>query len=168
LIDKARSVKLQKTSIRSVIERDRNQRVLASIDSCSLSCRIVGIIGYILSDDVMFRNTKNTLLLGGTFGIPGTASLFRSVEGLHKATTDFPQVFLSLQNLLYVVYNIGMTTKEIALKTIEQLPANASWEDIQERINFVAAVRKGLGELDESKGITHDKAKEEFAEWLTE
>jgi hypothetical protein len=25
-----------------------------------------------------------------------------------------------------------MTTKEIALKTIEQLPENASWEDIQE------------------------------------
>jgi len=73
-----------------------------------------------------------------------------------------------LQRLLYIVYNIGMTTKEIALKTIEQLPANASWEDIQERINFVAAVRKGLSELDEGKGIGHDKVKEEFAEWLTE
>jgi predicted transcriptional regulator len=61
-----------------------------------------------------------------------------------------------------------MTSKEIALKTIEQLPANASWEDIQERINFVIAVRKGLSELDEGKGIPHDKVKEEFAEWLTD
>jgi len=60
-----------------------------------------------------------------------------------------------------------MTSKEIALKAIEQLPANASWEDIQERINFVVAVRKGLHELDEGKGIPHDKVKEEFAEWLT-
>jgi predicted transcriptional regulator len=60
-----------------------------------------------------------------------------------------------------------MTSKEIALKTIEQLPANASWEDIQERINFVVAVRKGLRELDKGKGIPHDKVKEEFAEWLT-
>ena len=59
-----------------------------------------------------------------------------------------------------------MTTKEIALKTIEQLPENASWEDVQERINFVAGVRKGLRELDEGKGIPHDKVKEEFAEWL--
>ena len=73
-----------------------------------------------------------------------------------------------MHNLLYIVYNTGMTTKEIALKTIEQLPANASWEDIQERINFVAAVRKGLRELDEGKGIPHDRVKEEFAEWLTE
>ena len=59
-----------------------------------------------------------------------------------------------------------MTTKEIALKTIEQLPADASWEDIQERINFVVAARKGLRELDNDKGIPHDKVKEEFAEWL--
>lgn len=161
-------MKLQKTSIRSVIERDRNQRVLASIDSCSLSWRIVGIIGYILSDHGIFRNTRNTLFLAGTFGIPGTYRLFRSVRGLVEARCDSPQVFLSLPKLLYIVYNTVMTTKEIALKTIEQLPANASWEDIQERINFVAAVRKGLGELDEGKGIAHDKAKEEFAEWLTE
>jgi predicted transcriptional regulator len=75
-------------------------------------------------------------------------------------------MFISLQNLLPIVYNIAMTTKEIALKIIEQLPANASWEDIQERINFVAAVRKGLRELDDGNGIPHDKVKEEFAEWL--
>jgi len=61
-----------------------------------------------------------------------------------------------------------MTAKEIAWKTIEQLPADASWEDIQGWGNFVAAVRKGLRELDEDKGIGHDKVKEEFAEWLTD
>ncbi len=60
-----------------------------------------------------------------------------------------------------------MTSKEIALKTIEQLPEDASWEDIQERINFVAGVRKGLRQLDEGKGVPHDKVREEFAEWLT-
>jgi predicted transcriptional regulator len=61
-----------------------------------------------------------------------------------------------------------MTTKEIVLKTIEQLPENASWEDIQERINFVVGVHKGLRELHEGKGIPHEKVKEEFAEWLTD
>jgi predicted transcriptional regulator len=60
-----------------------------------------------------------------------------------------------------------MTSKEIALKTIERLPEDASWEDIQERINFIAAIRKGLRELDEGKGISHDKVRQEFAEWLT-
>ncbi len=61
-----------------------------------------------------------------------------------------------------------MTSKETAIKTIEQLPEDASWEDIQERINFIAAVRKGPRELDEGKGIAHNRVKEEFAEWLTE
>ena len=56
-----------------------------------------------------------------------------------------------------------MTSKEIALKTIERLPEDASWEDIQERINFIAAIRKGLRELDEGKGVSHDKVKQEFA-----
>lgn len=59
------------------------------------------------------------------------------------------------------------TTKEIAMHTIEELPEEATWEDIQERINFIAGVRKGLRELDEGKGIPHDRVKEEFAEWLT-
>jgi len=66
-----------------------------------------------------------------------------------------------------VEYTDGMTTKEIALKTIERLPEDVSWEDIQERINFVAAVRKGFRELDDGKGIPHDKVKEESSEWFT-
>lgn len=60
-----------------------------------------------------------------------------------------------------------MTTKEKAIKTIQELPDDASWEDIQERINFVAGVRKGLHELDKGKGIAHDRVMEDFSEWLT-
>jgi hypothetical protein len=61
-----------------------------------------------------------------------------------------------------------VTAKEIALKTIEQLPENVSWEEIQERINFIVGVRKGIRDLDEGKGISHNKISEEFAEWLAE
>ena len=61
-----------------------------------------------------------------------------------------------------------MTAKEIAIHTIEELPEDATWNDVQERINFVVGVRKGLGELDEGKGIPHDRVKEEFAQWLTD
>jgi hypothetical protein len=60
-----------------------------------------------------------------------------------------------------------MTTKEIAIKSIQELPGDASWEDIQERIGFIAGVRKGLCELDEGQGISHDRIKEEFREWLS-
>lgn len=64
-------------------------------------------------------------------------------------------------------YSISMSTKEIAIHTIEALPEDASWDDIQERILFVAGVRKGLQELDDGKAIPHQKVKEEFEEWLS-
>jgi predicted transcriptional regulator len=60
-----------------------------------------------------------------------------------------------------------MTTKELAIRSIKELPENATWEDIQERINFIAGVRKGLRELDEGKGIGHERVREEFKEWLS-
>lgn len=60
-----------------------------------------------------------------------------------------------------------MTIKETAIKSIQELPEDATWEDIQERINFVAGIRKGLRELDEGNSIPHEKVKEEFREWLS-
>ena len=60
-----------------------------------------------------------------------------------------------------------MNTKELAIRTLEELPEDATWEDVQERTNFLIGVRKGLRELDEGNGIPHDRVKEEFAQWLT-
>jgi hypothetical protein len=64
-----------------------------------------------------------------------------------------------LPKVVPILYDGAMTTKEIALQTIEQLPDDASWEDIQERINVIVGVRKGLRELEEGLGIPHDKVK---------
>jgi len=60
-----------------------------------------------------------------------------------------------------------MTIKEAAVKSIQELPEDATWEDIQERINFVAGVRKGLRELDEGQGTLHEQVREEFREWIS-
>ena len=60
-----------------------------------------------------------------------------------------------------------MSTKELVIESIQQLPADATWEDVQERINFMAGVRKGLRELDAGKGVPHERVREEFAAWLT-
>ena len=59
-----------------------------------------------------------------------------------------------------------MTTKEYAIHVIEDLPDDATWEDVRERINFVTGVRQALHELDEGKGISHKHIREEYAEWL--
>jgi len=60
-----------------------------------------------------------------------------------------------------------MTIKEAAISSIQNLPENATWEDVVERINFIAGVKKGLSELDKGKGIKHDQIMEEFKEWLS-
>ena len=61
-----------------------------------------------------------------------------------------------------------MGTKEAAIRSSQELPEDATWEDVQDRINFIAGVRKGLHELDEGQGLADDRVREEFAEWLTD
>jgi predicted transcriptional regulator len=60
-----------------------------------------------------------------------------------------------------------MTAKETATESMGALPGEASSEDIQERLNFIAAVRKGLRELDEGQGVSHEAVRQKFAEWLS-
>ena len=60
-----------------------------------------------------------------------------------------------------------MTEKEIVLETIRGLPDNCSLDEIAERIEFMAAVQKGLNQLDNGEGIPHDEVKKQLASWLT-
>ena len=60
-----------------------------------------------------------------------------------------------------------MTEKEIVLETIRALPDDCSLEEIAERIEFMAAVQKGLDQLDRGEGIPHDEVKRQLASWLT-
>ncbi|MCA9450373.1 MAG: hypothetical protein KC931_24840 [Candidatus Omnitrophica bacterium] len=61
-----------------------------------------------------------------------------------------------------------MTSKESALHAIEELPDDASWEDILERVHFMAGVRRRLAELDAGKGIPHKEIRKEIAGWVGE
>jgi predicted transcriptional regulator len=47
------------------------------------------------------------------------------------------------------------------------MPDNCSLDEIAERIEFMAAVQKGLNQLDNSEGIPHDEVKKQLASWLT-
>ena len=60
-----------------------------------------------------------------------------------------------------------MTKKEIVLETIRALPDDCSLEEIAERIEFMAAVQKGLDQLDRGEGIPHDDIKRQMASWVT-
>lgn len=60
-----------------------------------------------------------------------------------------------------------MTTKEIAVKSIAELPDSATWEDIEERVRFLAAVDRGLEDIRQGKLIPHEEVKASLAEWLS-
>ena len=53
-----------------------------------------------------------------------------------------------------------MTEKEIVLETIRALPDDCSLEELAERIEFIAAVQKGLDQLDRGEGIPHDELRQ--------
>jgi hypothetical protein len=55
-----------------------------------------------------------------------------------------------------------MTPKRIAIQTIIDLPDDASWDDVQDRIRFVADVHESLKDLDEGHAIPHAQVKKEF------
>lgn len=64
-------------------------------------------------------------------------------------------------------YTDGMTSKDLAIKTIQELPDSATWEDIEERVRFLAAIDKGLADVRAGKVVPHDEVKESLKEWLS-
>ena len=60
-----------------------------------------------------------------------------------------------------------MTQKELVLDAISELPNEVSLDEIAERIEFMAAVQKGLDQLDRGEGIPHEEVKRQLATWLT-
>ena len=60
-----------------------------------------------------------------------------------------------------------MTKKASALETIPALLDDSSLEEKTERVAFMAAVQKGLDQLDRGEGFPHDEMKKQSASWLT-
>jgi predicted transcriptional regulator len=60
----------------------------------------------------------------------------------------------------------SMRAKELALDVIKQLPDDATMRELTEEL-YAAAVREGLDELDQGKGIPHDEVKRQFEGWFT-
>ncbi|MEI7929099.1 MAG: hypothetical protein CFE26_00810 [Verrucomicrobiales bacterium VVV1] len=61
-----------------------------------------------------------------------------------------------------------MSTKELAIDTIQGLPENASWQDIEERIHFLAAIDKAQEEIRQGKFVSHEEVRAQLEQWLTE
>ena len=60
-----------------------------------------------------------------------------------------------------------MSDKQLALDSIERLPADASLDAIAERVEFLAAIRKGLNQIEHGETVSHEEVKRQLATWLS-
>ena len=58
-----------------------------------------------------------------------------------------------------------MSTKQIVLEAVRQLPEDATFERIQEEIQILARIRRGQAEIDGGRGIPHDQVRELVRQW---
>ena len=59
-----------------------------------------------------------------------------------------------------------MTNKDMAIKTILELPDSATWWDIEERIHILSRIDKGLAAIKAGKVVPHEDVKESLKQWL--
>jgi predicted transcriptional regulator len=74
---------------------------------------------------------------------------------------------MGLDLLSLAGYTNYMTSKEIAIKIIQELPDYVTWSDIEERIRFLAAIDRGLADIKSGRIIPHKEVKESLAKWLS-
>jgi len=61
-----------------------------------------------------------------------------------------------------------MSQKELVLEAIQELPDDASLDQIVDRVEFMAAIQKGIDDIDRGDTIPHEEVKKQLATWLTE
>jgi predicted transcriptional regulator len=59
-----------------------------------------------------------------------------------------------------------VSQKEIVLDAISELPDDVSLHEIADRILFLAAIQKGMDQLDCGEGIPHEEVKRQLAAWF--
>jgi predicted transcriptional regulator len=59
-----------------------------------------------------------------------------------------------------------MRAKEAAIKSLHDLPESATWEQIEEKIHFLAAIDKGLEDIKQGRLIPHEEVKKSLEKWI--
>ena len=66
----------------------------------------------------------------------------------------------------YETQNLIMTTKQIVQDLLDKLPEDASLHDVAREIEFVAAVRQGIADLDRGDCTPIALVEEELPSWV--
>ena len=61
---------------------------------------------------------------------------------------------------------VSLSSKEIIKDLLLRLPDEISWHQIAQEIEFVAAVRQGMAELDRGEEVTLEQIEQELPSWV--
>jgi len=89
-------------------------------------------------------------------------SAARLVTRLVTTTRSYTKFALTWWQRIFV----HVSQKEIVLDAISELPDEVSLQEIAEKIEFLAAIQKGMDQLDRGEGIPHEEVKRQLATWL--
>ena len=59
-----------------------------------------------------------------------------------------------------------MTNKEIVQDLLRRIPDDASLQEIARELEFIAAVRQGLSELDSGDAVPINEVEQELPSWI--
>lgn len=71
-----------------------------------------------------------------------------------------------LEKIASQVQTEAMTNKEIVQDLLRRIPDDASLQDIARELEFIAAVRQGLSELDNGDSIQIEEVEQELPSWI--
>jgi len=60
---------------------------------------------------------------------------------------------------------VETTVKHRVLKAIEELPQDATFEDVMERLYFLYKIDKGLKQAEAGETLSHEAAQESIKTW---
>jgi predicted transcriptional regulator len=60
-----------------------------------------------------------------------------------------------------------MSDKEAVLELINRLPSGVSIREIVQEIEFIAAVKEGLAEIDQGQGVPIEEVEKMIDSWVT-
>jgi len=59
-----------------------------------------------------------------------------------------------------------MSQKELVLEAIQDLPDDSTIDLIADRVDFIAAIQKGISDIDRGDTVPHEEVKRQLAAWL--
>jgi len=62
----------------------------------------------------------------------------------------------------------AMTNKEIIQDLLQRIPDDASLSETTHELEFIAAIQKGVAELDNGQSISVEEIERDLFSWLTE